>query len=366
MTPNPAPAEFKHYAKLWSSDSKYDSGGKLMFDIFKMFPPAYGGQVWLGGSLDHVCPLSGPAKFGDIEGWVQNQEKQGFVNIWFKSKSDYETVFQEVEKSKKKNLDGIKHKLYRVNQYGSWELSQSYNDRKRINLVGYDEYIEKLSNDIQNYKKHKEFLKSVGENKSLNYLFYGPPGCGKTTMALVIASVFDLPIYIMSALSRKYSLMTPTEPGPKILLFEDFDRYLSGASSSMSDKNINDSGHMSDILNSLDGLNSGDEIIRIFTGNNCKIIFENAALINRMSCCLKFDSPSREMFREKFKAILPKPDGLDDTKLEKLLDLLGSPPKVTLRPFVNYVIRYLFNENYLDDMIKNINELIFEVDTESV
>lgn len=30
---------------------------------------------------------------------------------------------------------------------------------------------------------------------------------------------------------------------------------------------------------------------------------------------------------------------------------------LTLRPFSNYVIRYLFDEEYLTKMIENINEL---------
>jgi len=32
--------------------------------------------------------------------------------------------------------------------------------------------------------------------------------------------------------------------------------------------------------------------------------------------------------------------------------------EITLRPFTSYVIRYMFNENYLDDIIVNISELL--------
>ncbi len=359
MTPNPAPAEFKHYAKLNFTNSCYGAGSDLLFDIFKLFPQEYGGQVYINGKLDSVCPLSGPVKFSDIDGWVQNQEKQGFVNLWFKNKTDYQWVFDRVSNEKKCNLDQITHKLYRTDPYGQWKLSESYADKKRVSLVGYDHYLDKLIKDIRNYKQHNEFLKSKGENKSLNYLFFGPPRCGKTSMALILASHFDYPIYIMSKLSRDYSLMTPTQPGMKILLFEDFDRYLSGAADPNKPETINKSGQMSDILNSLDGVNSGDEIIRIFTGNDCKIIFENAALINRMSCRLRFSGPTREMMEQKFKSLLPDPATLDQTKLDALLDRVRD--KVTMRPFVNYVIRYLFDDDYLDKMIENLDELLVSV-----
>lgn len=314
--------------------------------------------MYVNGKKGRVCPLSGPVKFGEIDGWVQNQEKQGFVCIWFKTQADYETVIDHVEKKKAGNLANVSHKLYRLDGHRGWVLSDRYADKKQVNFVGYDDYVRKLEKDIANYMLHHEYLKSVGENKSLNYLFYGKPGCGKTSLALLLASKFDYPIYVMNDLSRSYSVLTPTGPGMKILLFEDFDRYLSGKSSASANNSISDSGHMSDILNSLDGVNSGDEIIRIFTGNDCKIIFENEALINRMSCCLKFDKPSRSMFEQKFKALLPNLDGVDDNKLQTLLDQVDG--KVTLRPFVNYVIRYMFEENYLDDMIGNISELIRE------
>jgi hypothetical protein len=41
---------------------------------------------------------------------------------------------------------------------------------------------------------------------------------------------------------------------------------------------------------------------------------------------------------------------------EVFLELVAEK-KVTVRPFVNYVIRYLFDDNCLDNMIKNIDEL---------
>lgn len=301
--PNPAPAEFQHYAKF-ADDSN------ILFDIFKEFPQQYGGHMYFGGQKTRVCPLSGPVKFREIDGWVQNQEKQGFVCIWFKTRADYETIIDVVENKKAGNLANITHKLYRLDGHRGWILSEAYADKKSVNFVGYDHYVKKLEKDIVNYKKHHEYLQSVGENKSLNYLFYGLPGTGKTTLALLLASKFDYPIYVMNDLSRSYSVLTPSGPGMKILLFEDFDRYLSGKSSA--NKTVSESGHMSDILNSLDGVNSGDEIIRIFTGNDCQIIFENEALVNRMSCCLKFDRPSRDMFEQKFRSLLPN----QDTKIE--------------------------------------------------
>jgi hypothetical protein len=48
---------------------------------------------------------------------------------------------------------------------------------------------------------------------------------------------------------------------------------------------------------------------------------------------------------------------LDEEKLNEFI-LLVSDKNITLRPFTSYCLRYLFNENNLDDMIENVNILI--------
>lgn len=350
--PNSVPKDFKHFAKI-------ESHATLLQDIFRKFPPSWGGKMYVKGNIDIVVPLSGFLRLGGIDAWIENQERQGNIYLWFKNEDDYKHLIDQVDTQNATALENIKHKVYRIDQYGRWNLSQSYQDKKRANFVGYDKYVEKISKDIENYKKHYDFLKSVGENKSLNYLFYGLPGSGKTTLSLLIASIFDYPIYVMNNISKEYSQMTPSGDQIKILLFEDFDRYLNGKlPRDREGKANNDNGYMSDVLNSLDGINSGDKIIRIFTGNDCKIIFENEALINRMACCFEFGMPTRDMYVSKFRSLLPAPETLDESKMDMFIDLVDG--KVTLRPFVNYVIRYLFDEDYLDAMIANIKELTIE------
>ena len=75
----------------------------------------------------------------------------------------------------------------------------------------------------------------------------------------------------------------------------------------------------------------------------------------------KFDYPTFEMFRAKFlklAAIDSKP--LNEEKLNKFI-LIIIDRKITLRPFTIYCLRYLFNQNYLDDMITNIKSLSTDI-----
>jgi hypothetical protein len=75
-----------------------------------------------------------------------------------------------------------------------------------------------------------------------------------------------------------------------------------------------------------------------------------------MSAKYKFEFPTIEIFRGKLERFLSFHESYDNDKKEELLRLVVEK-KVTVRPFVNFVIRYLFDERCLDVMIENINEL---------
>jgi hypothetical protein len=133
----------------------------------------------------------------------------------------------------------------------------------------------------------------------------------------------------------------------KLLLFEDFDRFL------VTDKVDT---VMSQILNSLDGFDDKGDTVRFFTANNQEAIFKIDALINRMSAKYEFGMPTREVFKGKLERFLSFYETYDTEKVEHLLDLVMIK-NITVRPFVNFVIRYLFDDKCLDIMIEKINEL---------
>lgn len=351
------PKEFKHYVALATGDT-------FACDIASFFPQKEGNSLFVpktafGGSNFITHPLTSRVTYGDVEAYVHNQQKQGFLYIWFKTREDFFTIVDFIKKKKSENVKEISHKLYRMDHNGYWNLSSSYETKKLCNFVGYRQYFDKIAKDISNYCEQREFLRGLGESKSLNYLLYGPPGVGKTSLIMTLCSVFDYPLYVVNGSCRStsaFAVKSGTSDMIKVLLFEDFDRYLEQDDSRCAvDKK---SVHMSDILNSLDGVDSGEGVIRFFTGNDCDIIFSNKALVNRMSACFKFSMPTTEMFSDKLKTLLlDRPPYVDkDKKSSQLIEHVVG--KVTLRPFVNYVIRYLFDENYLDNMLDNIDELV--------
>ncbi|KAK5070901.1 hypothetical protein LTR64_003875 [Lithohypha guttulata] len=84
--------------------------------------------------------------------------------------------------------------------------------------------------DIEEYmdESTQNFYGDHGIPYRRGYLFHGPPGCGKTSFCLALASKFNLDVYVLTLLDHELqdsdlmSLMNQL-PSPSLLLLEDID-----------------------------------------------------------------------------------------------------------------------------------------------
>jgi hypothetical protein len=283
--------------------------------------------------------------------YIINQIKQGYYYLWFKSKLDAEEIYNELYDIHKKKEFIQKNPIYKYSLvYKQWQQVNSFQEKNPIDLIGYHHYLDLISKDIDNYIKYGDFLKSIGEGyRTMNYLLFGPPGTGKTTLTKTLATIKSLPVYIVNAANfDSNTTLNPTNQAYKLklILIEDFDRCLE-----------NPKHNMSEILNSLDGIETSEGCIRFFTANNVDIIMNNKALINRMNSKFEFYYPTKEQFVGKLDRFLTIKDNINEAKKNEFIDLVMKKSNLTLRPFSNYIIRYLFDEDYLDKMIEHIEEL---------
>jgi predicted AAA+ superfamily ATPase len=302
-----------------------------------------------------AIPTTGFYTFDGVDVWILNQHKQGFIYIYFKSLEEYQKLVHII-KAKDNVLKPINNPVYRYDTRNGWQLWEQYNTREDADIFGYDSYLEQIQKDIQNHVTYNSFLHKLGETRSINYVLYGPPGTGKTSLIRTIASKLDCAVFIVNAgnvttnnISQVLSpsIKQSTTCPVKLLLFEDFDRFLD---------NDKVTTIMSQILNSLDGFDDKGNTVRFFTANNVNKILSVDALINRMSAKYEFHYPDRNIFEKKLERFLSFHESYDKEKAKEFVDLVIEK-NITVRPFVNYVIRYLFDENHLENMIAHIDEL---------
>lgn len=137
---------------------------------------------------------------------------------------------------------------------------------------------EVLFGDVERFLNSKSRYDQLGIPYHRGYLFYGPPGSGKTSTVAAMSARFGMSIYLV-----KLSEFTDTTlsnalsriPKKSIVLFEDIDASKSSKKRETEsvEKEKQNSGSafgvsLSGLLNSLDGLSAPSDVIFVMTTNN--------------------------------------------------------------------------------------------------
>lgn len=263
----------------------------------------------------------------------------------FRSRQDYETLMKRLEvleESKSEEADK-EHAIYRFAET-KYQRRETFKPLSIDFLIGRDEIYHNIIEQMHAHTHQAKFLQSVGENgRSINLLFYGPPGTGKSSMVLIIATALQLPIYVVNPTSLRPELVQAAlspqggGKGMKLLLYDDIDRYIATQGTVL----------MSQILNSLDGLDDDGKVIRIFSANDERILQQIPALMSRFTATYKFDIPDQCMFAEKVGKLMQFYGSDWRQRLNKngeMEELCARAKEhgLSFRVFTNYLIRFLF------------------------
>jgi predicted AAA+ superfamily ATPase len=194
---------------------------------------------------------------------------------------------------------------------------------------------EKIQSDVNRFCESKDLYRGLGIKYKRTYLFYGPAGTGKSSLATAIANYTHrniLSINISKDMTDSTLIkLIANRPNKSIILFEDIDCLFEDLSREQKKKKSDDNRikiTLSCILNILDGAYTPDDVIFILTTNHIEKLDPAIKRDGRTDMLLEItrpDADTRKMYIDYIKGKTGKDFHIDDTDesaistLEKLI-----------------------------------------------
>lgn len=279
-----------------NSNKRYNIGRKTLMEGSYLF--------WYNG-LPVFCRISNDVEV--TESSPIDFKKRITLYFLFRTESILDIVFEE---SILPTLTDERISVYRYNTYWTGHI----NKRKRsLDSIFIPTTLkDNLLLDIKKFISSEDNYNLVGDTYKRNYLFYGKPGTGKTSLIYALASYFDMDIKLLNlnGLSDD-SLIAAIQSVDKgsFLVIEDIDAMTDAGNERVGFTNSKISTDsklsLSALLNSLDGISTPDGLITFITTNHLEKLDKALVRDGRIDYKLEVPLLSEVEAREMYKRIDP-------------------------------------------------------------
>jgi mitochondrial chaperone BCS1 len=185
---------------------------------------------------------------------------------------------------------GVQSHLYTYDD--CWDQVEGYSPRMLDSVILESGEKERLLRDVERFRRSKQRYGLLGVPYHRGYLFFGPPGTGKTSLTSALAAHFGLSIYALNlAHLNDRSLLRAVNqvPANSLLLFEDIDSMVGSQPLSAVDSegeakpptagtkhavSVENRVTLSGLLNVLDGFHAPAGVLFVMTTNRVEKLDE--------------------------------------------------------------------------------------------
>ncbi|KAJ3437714.1 putative atpase [Anaeramoeba flamelloides] len=277
--------------------------------------------------------------------------------VYGKKKTFFRDLILEVV-NLKKLIEKQATTIYVMDQWAeSWDKDTSNTKPIKMDFVILPEgNSDGIVDDCKKFLKRQKVYERLGIPFRRGYLFYGPPGCGKTTTVRALAGELNIPICIMSLSNGELNddgllNLINKAPRPCIMLLEDVDScFVQREASEKKDQNrVSFSG----LLNCLDGIGSQEGRLFFLTTNHIDRLSPALIRPGRVDQKIFFplaQKPQTERLFLKFYK--------NETKLAKQFAELIPEEEISIAMIQQHFLRYLQKPK---ECIENYQELLNEL-----
>ncbi len=282
-----------HWVKVWLSrhpytdrsrtlqagtDTSQDGGGVIQTvgGIRVMFIPGLGTH-WFRQGLTWVAVSKSQeqeAKALSTNGRPASRRESYSITVFTRTPATARKILTDALTDALTGGEGRKTTFYGLSTWGSWMVADQRRARDADSVVLAEGLWEDIRADLTRFKASEAKYRALGVPYRRGYLFKGPPGSGKTSMAVALAGLAGMDVCILSLAdpaitdAKLRTLMDGASAGSMILI-EDVDAAVSG-------RNVNTNGNLttgdsltfSGVLNALDGAAAKEGRVVVMTTNH--------------------------------------------------------------------------------------------------